>query len=364
MPRPNRSRDPNHLLRPLPPSVNTVNQAVEHYRREAARLISIADQISEQLNNYTGHQIAHGQGRAMDLQLDPRVRVYDQRVADLQIQALRAQAEARNLQLRARQQPGTTLGQLRAPYTSYPGESETESENSGGGIFSSVKTVLSSILHGGRRQAPPAVRKILETNPDAKVVKAQAAIVPVGKPIQSFLNWTSGGKYEKKRQELGYNDINHAYVILTLDNGKTYRLEKNHVVEMYSYNVKNDRNDKIDLQLSSQPLLSSFLGNAEKYQESTKAEGKRGNFWQYDPQNNNCQYFVDDLVKGNTEVQNKEEANKFFFQPRSDELIETAGKWKTHLKYIVPLASIGDRLINGEGVPTLQRRCAHRYRPY
>lgn len=231
---------------------------------------------------------------------------------------------------------------------STPSDSETESEG-GSGIVSAAKSALTSILHGGRRSAPPAVRKILEQNPNAKIVKAQAGIVPVGKHLQSVLNWISGGKYEEKRQKLGYNDINHAYMIVTLNNGKTYRLEKNHVVEMYSYNVSNDKNAKIDLKLSGEPLLSSFLDNAEKYQESTKAEGKRGNFWQYDPQNNNCQYFIDDLVKGNPEVQNKEEANKFFFQPGSGELIDSTGKWKPHIKFLVPLATIGDRLIHGEG---------------
>lgn len=223
-------------------------------------------------------------------------------------------------------------------------------EMQGGGLYAAAKSALTSILHGGRREAPPAVRKILQDSPGARVVKVQSAVVPVGKPLTKFLDWVSGGKYEQKRQQLGYNDINHAYLIVTLDNGKTYRLEKNHVVEMYSYDVKNDKNQKLDLQLSGTPELSSFLSNAEKYQESGKSTSKRGNFWQYDPQNNNCQYFVDDIVKGNAEITNKEEANKFFFQPGSGELIDTTGKWKPHIKYIVPLATIGDRLINGQGI--------------
>lgn len=358
MPRPSHDRLPEeYFLRDLPTSVTTINQALEHYSSETNRLATIQNRLASELLNYRHHQTqtGHQQGDRRDYNMHTRWNIVQQQV-------FQAAREFNLITSRHHDHPDWSLQQILGPYMSTPADSETESEEEGGGIASAAKAALTSILHGGRRSAPPAVRKILEQNPSAKIVKAQAAVVPVGKPLQSVLNWISGGKYEEKRQKLGYNDINHAYMIITLDNGKTYRLEKNHVVEMYGYNVNNDKNAKIDLQLSEQPLLSSFLGNAEKYQESTKAEGKRGNFWQYDPQNNNCQYFVDDLVKGNAEVQNKEEANKFFFQPGSGELIDATGKWKPHVKFLVPLATIGDRLINGQGIP--QRRCAYRYRPY
>lgn len=246
--------------------------------------------------------------------------------------------------------------QGRAEYEIYKLESQ-DSEEGGAGI----RDTLSSIFHGGRRQAPPEVRKILAENNGAKIVSAQVGIQPLSLPLKGFLHLASNGEFEKKRRELGYNDINHSYMILTLDNGKTYRLEKYHVINMEKYNASADKNEKIDLKLSGQPELGTFLDNAEKHQELTRVSGKRGNFWHYDPQNNNCQYFIDDLVQGNPDVENKREANSFFFQP-STELYNTLGRWKTHIGYIGTVGSIAHRLLYGESIR--HRRCAHRYRPY
>lgn len=243
----------------------------------------------------------------------------------------------------------------RAEYEIYKLENADSDEEGGG-----VRSVLTSILHGGRRTAPPSVRNVLADNQGAKVVKIQAAVVPVQKHLHSFLNWVSGGEYEKKRQSLGYNDINHAYLLVTLDNGKTYRLEKNHVVEIYNVRPNSDNHQKFDIQLSGQPTLDSLLDHAEKYQESTKQGKKsRGNFWQYDPQNNNCQYFVDDIVQGNPEITNKREANEFFFQPGAGDLIDTTGRWKPHVRWVVPAVTIADRLIHGEGAGPALRKQQH-----
>lgn len=325
MPRPRRE----YVLRPPPTSASTAQQKIDWYESEITRLQAILTRLADSNDNIqeaiTYPHLHHGVQPSFDVDL--------------------AESKSRNTSFNNHHHEVTQLI-LRAYNEIRQYRLIDNAGLGGGGIYSAA----TSILHGGRREAPPAVRKILEQNPNAKITKLQAAVVPVSKPLTSFINWVSGGNYEKKRQELGYNDINHAYLIVSLDNGKTYRLEKNHVVEMYAYNVNNDKNQRIDLKLNGSPELSSFLSNAEKYQESKKEEHKRGNFWQYDPQNNNCQYFVDDIVQGNSEITNKEEANKFFFQPGSGDLIDTAGKWKTHLKYVVPLATIGDRLIHGNGV--------------
>lgn len=319
------------MLRPPPDSATTAQQKIDWYYSEVHRLQAILSRITHSYVNIQGAiSYRHQNG------------ILPTWEADME------ESKSRNVQFNSHHREVMRL--IEDAFEEIRQYRLIDNAGlGGGGIYSAAKTALTSILHGGRREAPPAVRKILEQNPNAKVTKLQAAIVPVGKPLTGFINWVSGGKYEEKRKELGYNDINHAYIILTLDNGKTYRLEKNHVVEMYAYNSNNDKNQRIDLKLSSHPELSTFLSNAQKYQESKKSESKRGNFWQYDPQNNNCQYFVDDIVNGNTEIQNKEDANKFFFQPGSGDLFDTTGKWKPHLKYIVPLATIGDRLIHGAG---------------
>jgi hypothetical protein len=332
MPRPRNALQ----LHPAPEGA-TSQQAIDHYRREIQRL----ERIDISAFN---HQLARGR-HFMNTQGNPHARddLYLQsRATRTRIQELMNEAEAS------------------IEYWEYRQHGESTEDEQGGGL-------ASDILHGGRRTAPPRVRKLLAENQDAKIVKLEAGIVPVQKPLTSFLNWISGGRFEKKREQLGYNDVNHAYLIVTLDNGHSYRLEKNHVVEMFDYNPVHDKNKRFDLHLSSEPALSTFLSNGERYQESTKAAKKRGNFWQYDPQNNNCQYFVDDLVQGNSEITNKQEANQFFFQPNAGDLINETGLYKPHVKYIVPLATIADRVIHGEGLKKQEhiRQLLHdRYHPY
>lgn len=226
-------------------------------------------------------------------------------------------------------------------------KNDTSTDEKGGGIFSSIKSTLNKVFLGPRKQAPPAVRKFIEQHKDNKIVKMEAGRIPVFKPIQQGLNALTKGKYEEKRREEGYNDIYHAFIVITLANGEKYQLEKNHVVEIKPYKPDNKEN-LLPVKLDKSISLGDVLSNAEKYQEKNK--GKRDNFWKYDPQNNNCQYFVDDIVKGNPDIQNKEEVNKFSFQENAGKLIDTTGPYQNLLKFLPSVAATADKLYYGEGL--------------
>lgn len=217
----------------------------------------------------------------------------------------------------------------------------------GKGIFDDL---LGKLLEGPRQHAPPAVRKFIEDNLDRKVVDVWVGKKPVNNPTLQAINILSLGQFEARRRQLGNNDINHAYLIITLDNGNSYRLEKNHVVEISPYRENSD--EKIQVKLKAPLEAPALLLNAEIYQERL---GNRPNFWNYDAQNNNCQYFVDDIIKANaSEIENVDQVNSFSFQPEAGSTVENVNPI---LRGIIDVASTLDRVVHGNGIkdPRLRR---------
>lgn len=219
-----------------------------------------------------------------------------------------------------------------------------------------ARGILSSIygfLKGPRKHAPPKIRKFLDENKNKRIISMDVAITPIQKPLPKVLNFLTGGYYEKKRREAGYNDINHAYMVITLEDGQQYKLEKNHVVEVSKYKPNTDK--KIEVKLDRPLDINTFLNKAERYQETQKG---RDNFWTYDPTNNNCQYFVDDIVKGNKEdIVNDKEVNDFSFQSKAHETIEPI---KNTARLVTDIAGAADRAIHGEGMKKKRKRIQYR----
>ena len=173
------------------------------------------------------------------------------------------------------------------------------------------------LFRGPRHHAPPQIRKFLEQNKGQHIVSMEIAKVPINSYLARALNFVTLGQFEEKRKQLGYNDINHAYAILTLSNGQQYRLEKNATVEISKYKPNSDQ--KFRVHLENFLPVDTFLENAEKYQ---RTQDNRPNFWTYDATNNNCQYFVKDILEGNrTDIVNVPEAEEFSYQPKAGETI-------------------------------------------
>jgi hypothetical protein len=215
------------------------------------------------------------------------------------------------------------------------------------------------LFRGPRHHAPPQIRKFLEKHKGRNIVSMEVAKVPLNSYLSRALNFVTLGEFEKKRRELGYNDINHAYTILTLDNGEQYRLEKNAVVEISKYKPNSDQ--KFRVHLENFLPVDTFLENAEKFQ---RTQDKRPNFWTYDATNNNCQYFVNDLLEGNKkDIVNVPEAEEFSFQPKAGETISNR---QVLGKILTDTAATLDRYLYGSGLHSsnLHRRRQHQRLPF
>jgi hypothetical protein len=208
---------------------------------------------------------------------------------------------------------------------------------------------LMDLFRGPRKGAPPAVRKFLADHPNRKIVSLSVGRKPINSYIAKTLNILTNGHFQKKQRQRGYDALNHTYVVFTLDNGERFRMEKDHVVGIKKYNNKQDHNLK-DVEMKEPINVQDFISHGEEY-------GKKNpnhEFWKYDSQNSNCQYFVNDLVRGNEDkIENVQEVEAYYLQPRAG---ETVGPIKDLVRGITDLAALGDRIVHGTGVGRKRKR--------
>ena len=142
----------------------------------------------------------------------------------------------------------------------------------------------------GRTDAPPAIRKLLEDHGNDEIEKLDVFRQPISKTIQKIAALISDGELEKNRERLGYDDIYHLGLNVTTG-GKTFhfKLEKNQTV------TTGPPVTGADVQIEPVSLDGKKIKLADFLEKGTKKDKA----WQYNPVDNNCQIFVDDLLKAN-----------------------------------------------------------------
>ena len=213
----------------------------------------------------------------------------------------------------------------------------------GDGIIDTVKEVagkvvkrISDVWKGVRQRASPSIRKFLETNGDAKITKIIIGRQVVTPMVEKVASWLSLGKYDENKKKLSYDKMMHLFMIITLDNGKTFKLEKNHLPEIsITSNAGNDT-----MAVKAQNIsLNEFFGNAEKKAGGTK-------LWIYDAITQNCQYFVKWCLQGAGVW--TDELNKFVMQD-AGKVIEGLSWFQKIARKLTDTANVLDVAKEGNG---------------
>ena len=156
---------------------------------------------------------------------------------------------------------------------------------------------------------PQKVRQILEKVGDNPVLKIQLGRTPVEAVLILLLNLVSLWKFTDKQLELGYDEIYHNYLLITIQNEKgpnvlqqmfgtakdsigstVYKLEKAHRIRLMKPVFPIEFVDIYDIPLTSNKIftlnrLITTASNIDKH------------FYTYDAGNNNmCQTFVENIV--------------------------------------------------------------------
>jgi len=234
----------------------------------------------------------------------------------------------------------------------------------GEGIFQDFVRYFSA---GTRKHAPPVVRSFLDKTKGQTITGIQAGRVPISSNLQKVFNVLTFGDYERQRNRLGYNDIYHSFVVVTLNNGQRYKIEKNNVVSVAPYHPK-EKDQLFQVHLTSTTTPEQLLENAENYQEKND---QRPNFWTYDHENNNCQYFVDDILKGNKNIMtNEQQASEFTVQPEAYKTVQGLNKTLPFIKHIPNATGALHRFYYGSGFKqpatfhNTRRSYMYRNKPY
>ena len=208
------------------------------------------------------------------------------------------------------------------------------------GVFHNIQDRISAFAHG-RYNAPPGFIDFLKKYGGYIIQSVVVCRKPVQSVIQGVLNAVSFGRFEREKKKLGYDDMYHLYLQLTIVNpaNPQHRVqvtaEKNHVVQVHTSHSS-----------CPQSVTVSVPSGKTVFDLFDRASDLQGNaFWQYDPISNNCQVFAKTVLEANGML--NPNAESFILQPAKSLLSSEAQKFASS---VTDLAGRLDALVLGAGL--------------
>jgi hypothetical protein len=133
------------------------------------------------------------------------------------------------------------------------------------------------------------VRGILKTMGDKPIVSAEVIRSPVQSVVQQAINFVSGGEFKKAIADKPYDDIFHLMIVLTLEDGKKYSLEKNAIITLRP--TQGRSGESMSVSVPSGLTLNQALDKTQ--------EAMGDAFATYSARDNNCQDFILAFLKAN-----------------------------------------------------------------
>ncbi len=191
--------------------------------------------------------------------------------------------------------------------------------------------------YNGREGAPPRVRDFIARNGDSSIVTLRIARSPIQSGVKKFLNIVSLGKLSRNQKALNYDEIFHLYFLMTLNDGRTFRVEKNQVVVItpQSDYVSSKDTDIKNVDLNGPIKVKDFF---------SKAYAGNKHLYVYDAVYANCQQFTIDCLYANNIITPE---LKDFAKQNAVALLEDAPVAKQTSLALPRLAAAADVLIHG-----------------
>lgn len=216
----------------------------------------------------------------------------------------------------------------------------------GGSIFGKTLDIIKRVkgfLTGSRKHAPPIVREFIKDHGQDKIVAMSICRKPVQKFVTKVLNALSLGNLFENLKKYNYDDLFHLYMVLVVEDSKKKQkvivLEKNHVVNIQIFDKSSYNGEcmPVDVRKAGVNLTVSYLlTKAEQYQPN--------DFWIW-TSINNCQRFVESILKANN-----------LYNPRLESFVSQCVRCvigpdlRSFSDRIVDLAARGDILIHGSAL--------------
>jgi hypothetical protein len=212
-----------------------------------------------------------------------------------------------------------------------------------------VKKRITAVKEGPSGKASGKLQQFLDKHKDRKVVSMHLIRKPVLRPVDLALNALSFGKYRKKQKELDYDNVYHNSLLVTLDDGKTYKLEKNERVQFFDAKRADWENEIFDVPLNGKSLTMKDM-------VETASRGNETNFYKYRAGSNNCQRFTRDIIEKNGLMPGPEDDAKHLEIQDAKSLLSTLPGAETIPNAVTDLANVIDRVHQGDGVKVIRNK--------
>jgi hypothetical protein len=214
-------------------------------------------------------------------------------------------------------------------------------------IKSGVQRVR-DVMSGVRSHASPSVRAWLEKHGEDEITDIKICRKPIFSLIEKLANLLSSGQWELNKKALSYDKLMHLFVLFQVwdgktprENAKTYKIEKNHIVEIKSASWATDSSTQtVPLKANTALTMNKLLMNAEKQVGAQK-------LWVYDARSQNCQYFVKWLfhlsgIGWNSTIES-------FVMQDAKKVLDGMGLLGKVAKVVTDVANVADVAMNGRG---------------
>jgi len=124
---------------------------------------------------------------------------------------------------------------------------------------------------------------------DVPITKINYSRKPIQKAISTALTVASLGGVDRLKDRLGYKDIYHDGLIVYLQSGEVFRLEKNASIELNNF-TKEQNELLFSVPFDKVLTINILLNNGKEVGQS---------FYEYDHTKNNCQTFVHTILTKN-----------------------------------------------------------------
>ena len=228
-------------------------------------------------------------------------------------------------------------------------EPEVEIEMEGEGIREAVKSVKQAtkrigkrvkVAFRGRDKLPLSSRKTLDVYGDDDITE----MFVVRRPIMPVIEKTFklfAGNYEEIKKNLGYDALQHLSLNVRTDKG-LFRIEKLGDDDIKVQKVQSSPGERMDVNFNNRILTMNEM--------LRKTEASMGSkFLPYDSQNNNCQVFVNSILRANNLL--TPDLSSFINQDieRLYKELKGGSVLRRLVQAITDIGGVAERAIVGEG---------------
>jgi hypothetical protein len=173
-----------------------------------------------------------------------------------------------------------------------------------------------------------SVQKILNRIGDDEILKITVNRTPLSKVLKFLLNITSLGQLEKKMENTDYDTLYHLFLVIQTKNG-SFVVEKNEVIQIYKFKTLGKGTETLFVPSNAGLTLNEML-------EKTKNR-MLDKFFSYKGQDNNCQFFVNNMLISNN--LNTDVLEKFILQD-TQQLFENNPRFRKIVNTTTDIGSV------------------------